>query len=194
VYTAAAGIDPTRVIPVMLDVGTNRESLLHDPLYIGNRHTRVRGELYDQFIDRFVKTVGRFFPKALLHWEDFGPNNGRRILEKYRHQICTFNDDMQGTGAIALAALFSALKASDQLLQDQRVVIFGAGTAGIGIADQISDAMIHEGNLSREDATKHCWCVDVDGLLIKSMAEKLRDFQIPYARSSSELSNWKLKP
>lgn len=192
VYTAAAGLDPTRVIPVILDVGTNRESLLSDPLYIGNRHARVRGERYDMFIDRFVKTVGKLFPKALLHWEDFGPSNGRRILEKYRHQICTFNDDMQGTGAITLAALFSALKASDQLLQDQRVVIFGAGTAGIGIADQIRDAMVYEGNLSKEDATKRFWCIDIDGLLTKSMEDKLRDFQVPYARSRYEVSNWRL--
>lgn len=154
VYTAASGIDPTRVIPVMLDVRTNRESLLNDPLYLGNRHPRIRGDRYDIFIDSFVKTVGKLFPRALLHWEDFGPSNGRRILEKYRHRVCTLNDDMQGTGAITLAALYSALKAFDQFLQDQRIVIFGAGTAGIGIADQIRDAMVNEGSLSREEATR----------------------------------------
>jgi malate dehydrogenase (oxaloacetate-decarboxylating) len=193
VYTAAAGIDPTRVIPVMLDVGTNRESLLNDPMYIGDRHPRVGGERYDVFIDSFVKTVSKLFPNALLHWEDFGPSNGRRILEKYRYQICTFNDDMQGTGAITLAALFSALKASDQLLQDQRVVIFGAGTAGIGIADQIRDAMVNEGRgLSKEEATRRFWCVDIQGLLTDNMGgDVLRDFQVPYARPASEVSNWK---
>src|SRR5437016_5507969 len=111
IYTAAGGIDPTRVIPVMLDVGTNRESLLSDPLYIGNRHPRIRGERYDAFIDAYVRAATKLFPKALLQWEDFAPSNGRRILERYRNQICTFNDDMQGTGAITLAAAISAVRA-----------------------------------------------------------------------------------
>ena len=110
IYTAAGGIDPTRVIPVMLDVGTNRQSLLSDPMYIGNRHARIRGERYDAFIDAYVRAVTKLFPHALLQWEDFAPGNGRRILEKYRDQICTFNDDMQGTGAIALAAAISAVR------------------------------------------------------------------------------------
>src|SRR5579859_7841642 len=190
VYTAAAGIDPARVIPVMLDVGTNRESLLNDPFYLGNRHSRVRGERYDAFIDAYVKTVTRLFPNALLHWEDFGPSNGRRILEKYRQQVCTFNDDMQGTGAITLAGIFSALRISGQPLRDQRVVIFGSGTAGIGNADQIRAAMIAEG-LSKEEATRHFWCVDIQGLLTDDMGSALRDFQMPYARPASEVSNWK---
>src|SRR5215467_929640 len=132
VYTAAAGIDPTRVIPVMLDVGTNRESLLNDPFYLGNRHSRVRGERYDAFIDAYVKTATRLFPNVLLHWEDFGPSNGRRILKKYRKQVCTFNDDVQGTGAITLAAILSAVKVAKTPLREHRVVIFGSGTAGIG--------------------------------------------------------------
>ena len=148
IYTAAGGIDPTRVIPVMLDVGTNRESLLDDPTYIGNRHARIRGERYDAFIDAYVKVVTKLFPNALLQWEDFAPGNGRRILEKYRDRICTFNDDMQGTGAITLAAAISAVRVCGTPLRNQRVVIFGAGTAGIGIADQIRDAMVREG-LSR---------------------------------------------
>src|SRR5918996_704828 len=193
VYTAAAGIDPSRVIPVMLDVGTNRESLLNDPFYMGNRHPRVRGTRYDEFIDSFIKTVTRLFPNALLHWEDFGPSNGRRILEKYRNQICTFNDDMQGTGAITLAALFSALEASSQLLSDQRIIIFGSGTAGIGIADQIRDAMVNNSGLSKAEATRRFWCVDVQGLLIDDRGkenEKLRDFQVAYARPIEEVSNW----
>jgi malate dehydrogenase (oxaloacetate-decarboxylating) len=109
IYTAAGGIDPTRVIPVMLDVGTNRQNLLDDPTYIGNRHPRVRGERYDAFIDAYVKAAKKLFPHALLQWEDFAPDNGRRIIEKYRGQICTFNDDMQGTGAIRLAAVVAVV-------------------------------------------------------------------------------------
>jgi Malic enzyme len=190
VYTAAAGISPTRVIPVMLDVGTNRESLLNDPFYLGNRHSRVRGERYDAFIDAYVKTATRLFPHALLHWEDFGPGNGRRILEHYRQQICTFNDDVQGTGAITLAALLSAVQVSGQPLRDQRVIIFGAGTAGIGNADQIRAAMTREG-LSTEEAKRHFWCVDIQGLLTDSMGNALRDFQVSYARPASEVTAWK---
>ena len=147
IYTAAGGIDPTRVIPVMLDVGTNRESLLDDPMYIGNRHARIRGERYDAFIDAYVRAATKLFPNALLQWADFAPGNGRRILEKYRDRICTFNDDMQGTGAITLAAAISAVRVCGTPLRNQRVVIFGAGTAGVGIADQIRDAMVREGSV-----------------------------------------------
>src|SRR5579884_2234367 len=152
IYTAAGGVDPARVIPVMLDVGTDREDLLLDPTYVGNRHPRIRGERYDAFIDAYVQAVTTMFPGALLQWEDFAPGNGRRILERYRASICTFNDDMQGTGAITLAAAISAVRICGTPLRNQRVVIFGAGTAGIGIADQIRDAMIREG-LSKADAT-----------------------------------------
>ncbi len=189
VYTAAAGIDPTRVIPVMLDVGTNRESLLNDPLYLGNRHARVRGERYDAFIDAYVKTATRLFPNVLLHWEDFGPSNGRRILEKYRSQVCTFNDDMQGTGAITLAAVLSAVKVSGVPLREQRVVILGSGTAGIGNADQLRAAMVADG-LSRDEATRRFWCVDIQGLLTDNMGSALRDFQAPYARPAREVAGW----
>jgi malate dehydrogenase (oxaloacetate-decarboxylating) len=178
------------VIPVMLDVGTNRESLLNNPYYIGNRHARVRGERYDAFIDAYVKTATRLFPKALLHWEDFGPSNGRRILEKYRNAICTFNDDVQGTGAITLAAIYTALRVAGTDIRDQRVVIFGAGTAGIGNADQIRIAMMQAG-LSKEEATRHFWCVDIQGLLLDSMGNALRDFQVPYARPADEVKDWK---
>jgi malate dehydrogenase (oxaloacetate-decarboxylating) len=190
IYTAAGGIDPARVIPVMLDVGTNRESLLSDPMYIGNRHARIRGERYDAFIDTYVKATTKLFPKALLQWEDFAPGNGRRILEKYRHQICTFNDDMQGTGAITLAAAISAARVCGTPLRNQRVVIFGAGTAGIGIADQLRDAMVCEG-LSREDAAKRFWCVDRQGLLTTGMAGQLHDYQATYARPGAESKGWK---
>ena len=133
----------------MLDVGTDRQDLLNDPTYIGNRHPRIRGERYDAFLDLYVKTVTRLFPNALLHWENFAPGNGRRILEKYRGQTCTFNDDMQGTGAITLAAAISAVRVCGIPLRHQRVVILGAGTAGVGIADQICDAMVREGLSSR---------------------------------------------
>jgi malate dehydrogenase (oxaloacetate-decarboxylating) len=190
IYTAAGGIDPTRVIPVMLDVGTNRESLLKDPMYIGNRHARVRGKRYDAFIDAYVRTVTKLFPNALLQWEDFAPGNGRRILERYRNEFCTFNDDMQGTGAITLAAAVSAVRVCGSPLRNQRVVIFGAGTAGLGIADQIRDAMMREG-LSREDATARFWLVDTEGLLTDDMGDRLRDYQAPYARPHAEAKRWK---
>jgi malate dehydrogenase (oxaloacetate-decarboxylating) len=190
IYTAAGGIDPARVIPVMLDVGTNRESLLNDPMYIGNRHGRVRGKRYDDFIEAYVKAATKLFPKALLQWEDFAPDNGRRIVEKYRGSICTFNDDMQGTGAITLAGAISAVRVCGTPLRGQRVVIFGAGTAGIGIADQMRDAMMHEG-LSKEDAASRFWCVDRQGLLTAGMAAGLPDHQSPYARPVSENKSWK---
>ncbi len=189
IYTAAGGIDPTRVIPVMLDVGTNRESLLNDPNYIGNRHARVRGERYDGFIDAYVQAVTKLFPSALLQWEDFAPGNGRRILDKYRDRISTFNDDMQGTGAITLAAAISAVRVCASPLRNQRVVIFGAGTAGMGIADQIRDAMVREG-LSKEDATQRFWCVDRQGLLVEGMTG-LHDYQGAYARPAAENQGWK---
>ena len=190
VYTAAGGIDPKRVIPVMLDVGTNQESLLKDPLYIGNRHPRVRGPRYDAFIDDYVRIVTRLFPKALLQWEDFAPDNGMRILKTYRDRICTFNDNMQGTGAIVLAAAISAVRACGTPLRKQRVVIFGAGTAGIGVAGQLLDSMVREG-LSKEDAANRFWCVDQQGLLTAGMAAQLRDYQLPYVRPDRECSRWK---
>lgn len=193
IYTAAGGIDPTRVVPVMLDVGTNRDSLLKDPMYIGNRHPRIRGERYDEFIEAYVQAVSTLFPKALLQWEDFAPSNGRRILEKYRHRICTFNDDMQGTGAITLAAAISAVRVCGIPLRNQRVVIFGAGTAGVGVADQMRDAMVR-GGLSKDDATKRFWCVDRQGLLTTEMEAPLRDFQQSYARPAAECKGWKSGP
>jgi malate dehydrogenase (oxaloacetate-decarboxylating) len=189
VYTAAAGIDPSRVIPVMLDVGTNRESLLNDALYVGYRHARVRGERYDAFIDAYVKTASRLFPKALLHWEDFGVGNARRILERYRASICTFNDDMQGTGAVVLAAVRSGLRAGRTRMRDQRVVIFGAGTGGVGILDQLLDAMVRDG-LTRAEASQRFWCLDSRGLLTDALGDQLLDFQIPLARPAAEVVEW----
>ncbi len=189
IYTAAGGIDPRRVIPVMLDVGTNRESLLDDPMYIGSRQARIRGERYDAFIDAYVKASTKLFPNALLQWEDFAPGNGRRILSRYRDQISTFNDDMQGTGAITLAAAISAVRACGTPLRKQRVVIFGAGTAGIGVADQLRDAMVRDG-LSKEEASGRFWCVDRQGLLISGMSDGLRDYQETYARPADESKRW----
>ncbi|GAB3984753.1 NAD-dependent malic enzyme [Actinoallomurus acanthiterrae] len=188
VYTAAAGIDPARVIPVALDVGTENEALLNDPGYVGNRHARVRGRRYDDFIDAYVTTATRMFPNAMLHWEDFGPSNGRRILEKYTGRIPTFNDDMQGTGAIVLAAMLGAVRVSGTPMRDQRIVVFGAGTAGIGIADQLRAAMVRDG-LDHDTATRRIWPIDKQGLLVDDM-DDLRDFQAPYARPASEVADW----
>jgi malate dehydrogenase (oxaloacetate-decarboxylating) len=190
IHTAAGGIDPARVIPVMLDVGTDRESLLNDPTYIGNRHTRIRGERYEAFIGAYVGVVTRLFPGALLQWEDFAPGNVRRILEKYGDRACIFNDDIQGTGAITLAAAISAVRVCGTPLRNQRVIIFGAGTAGIGIADQICHAMVMEG-LSKEDAARRFWCVDQQGLLTTDMAGQLGGHQVMYARPAAESSAWK---
>src|SRR5579862_6484852 len=190
IYTAAGGIDPTRVVPVMLDVGTNRSSLLNDPMYPGNRHARVRGDRYDAFIDAYVKITSKLFPKAMLQWEDFGPGNGRRILEKYRGQVRTFSDDFQGTGAITLAAAVSAMRVCGTLLRNQRIVIFGAGVAGIGIADLIRDVMI-DGGLTADEAPRRFWCVDAHGLLTNDMGDRLHDYQATYARPAAEVKSWR---
>ncbi|MEU2620263.1 NAD-dependent malic enzyme [Streptomyces sp. NPDC007157] len=189
VYTAAAGIDPNRTLAVMLDVGTNRQELLESPLYLGNRHPRVDRETYDAFIDAYVTTARRLFPDALLHWEDFGASNARRILDRYRPDEFTFNDDVQGTGAVNLAAVLSGVKASGIRLRDHRAVIFGAGTAGIGIADQLRDAMVADG-LTAEEATARIFGVDRYGLLTEDQ-EGLRDFQVRYARPAAEVADWR---
>jgi len=189
VYTAAGGIHPRRVIPVVLDVGTDNLRLLDDPMYLGNRHPRVRGQRYDDFIDAFVTATTKLFPNALLHWEDFGASNARRILQRYNQTCCTFNDDMQGTAAVVLAAVFAALGATGAPLRDQRVVVYGAGTAGIGIADMLRDAMVREG-LTREEATQRFWALGSRGLLTEERAPELRDFQVPYARPAGETAGW----
>jgi malate dehydrogenase (oxaloacetate-decarboxylating) len=173
----------------MLDVGTDRESLLNDALYVGNRHSRVRGERYDQLIAAYVETATRLFPNALLHFEDFGPSNARRILNKYRDKVRIFNDDMQGTGAITLAAILAGMRVAGSRPREQRVVIFGAGTAGVGIADQIRAVMAADG-LAEDEATHRFWLVDKQGLLVDDLSD-LRDFQQPYARPRSEVSDWK---
>lgn len=189
VYTAAAGVDPHRVIPVVLDVGTDNEKLLNDPLYIGYRHSRVRGKAYDDFIDAYVTAAKKLFPKAMLHWEDFGSTNARRILGRYRDKVATFNDDMQGTGAIVLSGLLNAVARTGTKWTEQRVVVFGSGTAGVGIADQIRDLMVHHG-LSSEEATRRLWLVDLPGLLTAEMTDGLLDFQRPYARPEAEVAGY----
>lgn len=188
VYTAVAGIHPSRTIAVNLDVGTDNEALLNDPAYLGNRHARVRGERYDALIASYLKTAAEMFPNALLHFEDFGPSNARRILVENRRQYRIFNDDMQGTGAIVMAAVFSGLKVTKQTFAEQRLVVYGAGTAGTGMADQISAAMEREG-LSREEAKQRVWLIDINGLVTDDM-DGLPDYQQEYARPATEVADW----
>jgi malate dehydrogenase (oxaloacetate-decarboxylating) len=189
VYTAAAGIHPRRVIPVVLDVGTDNPRLLNDRMYLGARHARVRGQRYDDFIDAYVRTATQLFPHALLHWEDFGAANARRILQRYADRYCTFNDDMQGTAAVVLAAAIAAARASGIPLVDQRVVIHGAGTAGMGIADMLREVTVGAG-LSPEEATRRFWCLDREGLITDDRLADLLDFQRPYARPAGEVAGW----
>ena len=192
VYTAAAGIHPRRVLPVVLDTGTDNLKLLNDPMYIGERHARIRDHRYDELIDAYVNACSKLFPNAMLHWEDFGTTNARRILNKYYDQVCTFNDDMQGTAAVVLAAIFSAVRASGSRLRDQTIVIHGAGTAGLGIADMLRDQMIREG-LSPDEATRRFYPLAKQGLLVGD-DPTLLDFQVPYARSRGEVANWPSGP
>ncbi len=188
VYTGAGGIHPRRVIPVVLDVGTDNLRLLNDELYLGARHARVRDQRYDDFIDAYVTAATKLFPHALLHWEDFGAGNARRILDRYAGSCCTFNDDMQGTAAVVFAAILAAIRISGGSLRDQRVVILGAGTAGMGIADMVRDAMVEEG-LSAEEATLRFWALGRKGLLTDRTAG-MRDYQVPYARPAGDVAGW----
>jgi malate dehydrogenase (oxaloacetate-decarboxylating) len=188
VYIAAAGLHPRRVIPVVLDMGTDNLTLLNDEMYIGNRHARVRDQRYDDLIDAYVTAATKLFPHAMLHWEDFGASNARRILNKYAAEVGTFNDDMQGTAAVVMAAAFAAVKATGSRMRDQRVVIHGAGTAGMGIADLMRDEMVREG-LSPQEATGRFWALGSRGLLTDD-SSKLRDFQVPYARPAAEVADW----
>ena len=187
VYTAAAGIDPSQVLPVVLDVGTNNESLLNDDLYLGNRHKRVYGEKYHNFVDKFVAAAEKLFPNLYLHFEDFGRSNAADILNQYKDKITTFNDDIQGTGIIVLAGLLGAMNISKQKLTDQVYLSFGAGTAGAGIASRVYEAFVEEG-LSPEEAKKHFYLVDKQGLLFDDMTD-LTPEQKPFARSRSEFAN-----
>ena len=157
IYTLCAGIHPHRTIPVVLDAGTNNEDFLKDDLYLGLRQKRVRGEKYDKLVDTFVKTAKEKYPNAYIHFEDFGLPNARRILDEYTPKIACFNDDVQGTGCVTLAAIYAALKVAKLEMKDIRVLMYGAGTAGTGIADQIADAIAVESDKSREDALKQIW-------------------------------------
>ncbi|MEU8687583.1 NAD-dependent malic enzyme [Streptomyces sp. NPDC048665] len=188
VYTAAAGIDPNRVIAVNLDVGTDNEQLLNSPPYLGNRHARVTSKRYDDFIALYLQTVSELFPNALLHFEDFGPSNARRILVENANKYRIFNDDMQGTGAIVMASVFSALKVTGGRWSEQRLVVFGAGTAGTGMADQIHAAMLRDGATPAQ-AKSNIWLIDIHGLVTDDMAD-LPDYQRAYARPKSEVSAW----
>lgn len=187
VYTAAAGVDPACVLPVVLDVGTNNEKLLKDDLYLGNKHSRVNGDKYYQFVDQFVQCVEKLFPGLYLHFEDFGRDNADNILKKYRDHILTFNDDIQGTGIIVLAGILGALKISGQKLTEQKYVCFGAGTAGTGIVEQVYSEMLQAG-LKPEEARQHFYLFDKQGLLFDDTPD-LTPAQKPFVRKRSEFAN-----
>ena len=187
VYTAAAGIDPKSVLPVVLDAGTNRETLLEDKLYLGNRHKRVYGDKYYDFVDKFVQTAEKLFPRLYLHFEDFGRSNAANVLHKYWKTYPVFNDDIQGTGIITLAGILGALKISGEKLTDQKYMCFGAGTAGAGIADRIYQEMLQQG-LSEDEARSRFYLVDKQGLLFDDM-DDLTPEQRPFARKRTEFTN-----
>src|ERR1700676_663257 len=187
-YTVCAGIHPARALPVILDVGTDNQELLNDPLYLGWHHERVRGPAYDAFIDTFVQAVKRAFPHVLLQWEDFAKKNARRLLTHYQDQLCTFNDDIQGTGAVTLAGLLAAVHVIGAKLSEQRVVILGAGSAATGIAEQIVAAMENEGR-SLEEARRSIWLIDSQGL-VHTGRKDLEAEKVPYAQPEERIAGW----
>jgi malate dehydrogenase (oxaloacetate-decarboxylating) len=189
-YTLCAGIHPATTLPIILDVGTNNQELLHDPLYVGWHHPRIQGQDYDAFIDAFVQAVKRVFPRALLQWEDFSKHNARRLLDHYRDQLCTFNDDIQGTGAVTVAGVLTALHSLGQPVSQQRIVMLGAGSSAIGIAEQLVEVMVSEGT-SREDARSSFWLLDSQGLVQTGRTDLEAEKQ-PFAQPQSRLSQWQL--
>ncbi|STX51637.1 malate dehydrogenase [Legionella busanensis] len=190
VYSLCGGINPTRTLPVFLDVGTNNTELLSDPFYLGCRHPRINAEQYDAFIETFVKAVHKNFPNAFLHWEDFGRGNARRILDRFKNELCTFNDDIQGTGAVTLAALLAACDVTGKKIHEHRIVVFGAGSAGTGISDQIVDAFVRLG-IKAEEAYDNFWLIDRQGLLMEHDLE-LTNAQKPYARKLDDIADWSI--
>lgn len=188
-YTACAGLHPAETLPILLDTGTNNQDLLDDPLYIGWRHERVRGQEYDDFIDKFVQAVKKRFPQILLQWEDFAKQNASRILERYRNQLCTFNDDIQGTAAVAVGTILAALHVTKKTLQEQRIVIFGAGSAGCGIASLLASAMQNEG-MTSEQAHSAIYLIDRSGLLLEGA--NVLPFQTPFLQARAPIANWTL--
>ena len=187
-YTAGGGLDPSRTLPVMLDVGTDNEALLSDPLYLGWRHQRIRGDEYDELVDAFVAALHERFPHVLLQWEDFAQLHANRLLTRHREHICSFNDDIQGTAAVTVAAIVAGLFTTGTPVRDLRLVVVGAGSAGTGIARQAVRAMVAAG-LAEDDALRRCWLVDRDGLLHDGM-QGLASFQQPFARPWSEIREW----
>jgi malate dehydrogenase (oxaloacetate-decarboxylating)(NADP+) len=187
-YTACAGVPPQMALPITLDVGTNNHELLEDPLYLGLRQNRVRGADYDAFIDEFVQAVQTLFPKCCLQWEDFANINAVPILARYRDKICTYNDDIQGTAAVALAGMFAALRITKQKLTDQRFLFLGGGSAATGIAELISEAMVREG-MPIDEARGHNWLFDVNGLMVNSRTD-LAGFQKPFAHDHAPLDTF----
>src|SRR6201996_1814524 len=190
-YTACAGLHPSTTLPILLDVGTDNEKHLADPIYIGWQHERVRGDEYDDFIEIFVTAVRQRWPHVLLHWEDFALRNANRLLTRYRDQLCTFNDDIQGTAAIAVGTLLSAINVTGVPLRDQRIAVLGAGSAGTGICALVKRAMVEEG-LSESEARSRFYLVDRQGLLVEGMTD-LQPFQAPFAQSRERVADWVLQ-
>ncbi len=190
IYAGCGGINPANSLPITLDVGTNNQEHLADPMYIGVRHERVRGQEYDDFIEAFIQAVMKRWPEIMLQWEDFGKTNANRLLEKYRDRLCSFNDDIQGTAVVAISTLLAAIKQTGVSLKDQRVVLQGGGQAGCGIAELMASAMVAEG-LTREEALKRFYIIDINGLL-KEDTPDLEDFQAVFRRNNTELADWQL--